>query len=88
MQSVNILSRPSPLHLSISHPESRTDLYKAGEVLESKAGAVWSVRKMVIQMTRIILCVISETGIILKSSPSRLHALNMTAYVGVGRPLS
>ena len=52
--------------------------------------AVWSVSKMVIHMTRFTLSVISETEIILKSSPSRLHTLNMIAYigVGVGRPLS
>ena len=44
--------------------------------------AVWSVSKMVIHMTRFTLCEISETEIILKSSPSRLHTLNMIAYVG------
>ena len=40
---------------------------------------------MVIHMTRFTLSVISETEIILKSSPSRLHTLDLIAYVGVGR---
>ena len=66
-------------YLSISHPESRTNLYSV-EVLEQwEASAVWSVSKMVIHMTRFTLCVISEPEIILKHSPSRLHTLDLIA---------
>ena len=91
MQSVNISITPSsssPLPFNITPGISDLSIYKRVEVLESEAVAVWSVSKMVIHMTRFTLCEISETEIILKSSPSRLHTLNMIAYIGVGRPLS
>ena len=55
-------------------------------MLESEASAAWSLSKMLIHKTRFTLSVISETEIILKSSPSRLHTLDLIAsYVGVGR---